>query len=118
MMMSEFVERTGYQPSSEEYEHIEESYYTFPGNKDEFCKQWKKDYKDGHWERELTLRKSMAAMQSEYLAKIEEQEESLKFYRKEMDKLRQARKELAEAHNKLSSLERCFKRVFEVEDEH
>ena len=115
MMMSEFIERTGYRPSSEEYEHIEESYYTFPGNKDEFCKQWKKDYKDGHWERELTLRKSMAAMQSEYLAKIEKQEESLKFYRAQFDESIKVRKELEEAREKLARLERAFKRVFEGE---
>lgn len=115
MMMSEFIERTGYQPSHEEYSHIEESYYHFDGDKDAFCKQWKKDFKDGHWERELTLRKSMAAMQSEYLAKIEEQEENLEFYRAQFDESIKVRKELEEAREKLARLERAFKRVFEAE---
>lgn len=107
MMMSEFVERTGYQPNNEEYEQIEESYYTFPGNKDEFCAQWKKDYRDGHWERELTLRRRMAVMQAEYLEKIEVQEESLKFYQQELE----------QAQDKLERLERVFTRVFKANEE-
>lgn len=115
MMMSEFIERTGYQPSHEEYSHIEESYYHFDGDKDAFCKQWKKDFKDGHWARELSLRKSAEQMQVEYLAKIEEQEENLKFYRAQFDESIKVRKELEEAREKLARLERAFKRVFEAE---
>lgn len=115
MMMSEFIERTGYQPSHEEYSHIEESYYHFDGDKDAFCKQWKKDFKDGHWARELSLRKSAEQMQAEYLAKIEEQEENLKFYRAQFDESIKVRKELEEAREKLARLERAFKRVFEGE---
>ena len=34
MMMSEFIERTGYEPTYEEYHHIEESYYEFDGKRD------------------------------------------------------------------------------------
>lgn len=40
MMMSEFVERTGFEPTCEEYAEIEEAYYNFSGNKNEFCKQF------------------------------------------------------------------------------
>ena len=115
MMMSEFIERTGYQPSHEEYSHIEESYYHFDGDKDAFCKQWKKDFKDGHWARELSFRKSAEQMQAEYLAKIEEQEENLKFYRAQFDESIKVRKELEEAREKLARLERAVKRVFEGE---
>lgn len=43
MMMSEFIERTGFEPSAEEYREIEEAYYSFDGNKDEFCKAWVRD---------------------------------------------------------------------------
>lgn len=117
MMMSEFIERTGYQPSSEEYAQIEESYYTFPGDKDEFCTQWKKDCRDGHWKRELTLRRRMAAMQAEYLAKIEEQEENLKFYRAQFDESIKVREKLEQAQDKLARLERCFQRVFGADPE-
>lgn len=38
MMMSEFIERTGFTPTYEEYLKIEEAYYGFEGSKDAFCK--------------------------------------------------------------------------------
>ena len=38
MMLSEFVERTGFEPMPEEYEEIEQAYYAFNGDKDAFCK--------------------------------------------------------------------------------
>ena len=38
MMMSEFTERTGFEPMAEEYVEIEQQYYNFDGNKDAFCK--------------------------------------------------------------------------------
>ena len=38
MMMSEFIDRTGFTPTYEEYLKIEEAYYSFEGNKDAFCK--------------------------------------------------------------------------------
>lgn len=31
MMMSEFIQRTGFEPTAEEYEKIEEAYYNFDG---------------------------------------------------------------------------------------
>lgn len=43
MMMSEFIERTGFEPTADEYSRIEEEYYEFDGDKDAFCKRWKKD---------------------------------------------------------------------------
>lgn len=92
MMMSEFIERTGYEPSYEEYHYIEESYYEFPGNKDEFCKQWKKDNKDGHWQRELKLMKAMDEMKAQYEKKIADQEENLNFYRPYFDRAYKAEK--------------------------
>ena len=38
MMMAEFIERTGFQPTAEEYQKIEDAYYLFDGDKDTFCK--------------------------------------------------------------------------------
>ena len=38
MLMSEFIDRTGFTPTYEEYQEIEEAYYTFNGTKDAFCK--------------------------------------------------------------------------------
>ena len=65
MMMSEFTERTGYEPTYEEYSLIEESYYNFDGNKDEFCKQWLKDKRNGYWDKEMALLKKIADLEAE-----------------------------------------------------
>ena len=43
MMISEFIERTGFEPTANEYVKIEEAYYDFNGNKDEFCKAFVKN---------------------------------------------------------------------------
>lgn len=108
MMMSEFTERTGYTPTWEEYHYIEESYYAFPGNKDEFCKQWKKDKKDGHWAREMALMVAADRMKAEYEKKLVEQEDSMVFYRKQMEKYRKLVKEHEEAVNKLERIQRIL----------
>ena len=42
MMMSEFIERTGFQPLPFEYEKIEAAYYDFDGDKDAFCRAFVK----------------------------------------------------------------------------
>lgn len=108
MMMSEFIERTGYEPSYEEYHYIEESYYEFPGNKDEFCKQWKKDKKDGHWAREMALMVAADQMKADYEKKLEEQEDSLVFYRKQFEQYRKLVEEHKEAMNKLERIQRIL----------
>ena len=43
MMMSEFIERTGFEPTGEEYRAIEEEYMGGSDDKDTFCKNWKKN---------------------------------------------------------------------------
>ena len=40
MLYSEFVERTGVTVDAKEYAAIEEVYYNFDGDKDEFCAWW------------------------------------------------------------------------------
>ena len=40
MMMKEFTDRTGFEPTCDEYAEIEEAYYQFDGNKDEFCRRF------------------------------------------------------------------------------
>lgn len=34
MMMSEFIDRTGFEPTAKEYAKIEDAYYNFDGDKD------------------------------------------------------------------------------------
>ena len=43
MMLKEFVELTGFEPSLEEYTKIEEVYYAFDGDKRAFCKDFVKN---------------------------------------------------------------------------
>lgn len=38
MMIQEFTERTGFEPTMEEYSEIEQAYYEFGGDKNAFCK--------------------------------------------------------------------------------
>lgn len=42
MMKSEFIERTGFEPTEAEYREIEAEYMGCDIDKDEFCKRWKK----------------------------------------------------------------------------
>lgn len=42
MLLSEFIDRTGVMPSAEEYARIEAEYYEFNGDKDAFCRAWKR----------------------------------------------------------------------------
>ena len=42
MMKSEFIERTGFEPTEAEYREIEAEYMGCDIGKDEFCKTWKK----------------------------------------------------------------------------
>lgn len=43
MMISEFIDRTGFEPTAKEYAKIEDAYYNFDGDKDAFCKAFVKD---------------------------------------------------------------------------
>lgn len=42
MMKSEFIERTGFETTTAEYEQIEQEYMGTDIDKDQFCKQWVK----------------------------------------------------------------------------
>ncbi len=42
MMKSEFIERTGFEPTAAEYKQIEQEYMGTDIDKDQFCKQWVK----------------------------------------------------------------------------
>lgn len=88
MMIHEFAQRTGYQPTTEEYHYIEESYYDFSGDKDAFCAQWKLDKEDGHWDTELKLRKTRDEQAERMEAQIEGLMENLAWYKEQYKKLK------------------------------
>lgn len=62
MLYSEFYDRTKTEVDYDEYSLIEEAYYEFDGDKDEFCKWWVKANKSGYWAREKELRMGMNLM--------------------------------------------------------
>ena len=120
MMKSEFIERTGYTPEIEyadetkfeivfdEYDYIEEAYYDFNGNKDEFCAAWKKDFKSGAWAKELKFRITIKAQAAKYEAEIAEKMDAIEFYQKEFDKGWEAQKKVKELEEKLARIQRII----------
>ena len=65
MMLCEFIERTHYEPSFEEYAIIEEAYYDFEGDKNEFCKWFLDAKKRGYWAREYRVRLALKESENE-----------------------------------------------------
>ena len=91
MMLSEFVERTGFEPLPFEYEKIEAAYYDFDGDKDAFCKA----FVEGDGERKIYQaraaeidRLSGKILEMDKAAKKdgEEYERRLAFFQAELDK--------------------------------
>ena len=61
MMINEFTERTGFYPDANLYKAIEDAYYDFSGDKNEFCKAYKAN-KDGLAEKIARAANSAAQM--------------------------------------------------------
>lgn len=106
MMMSEFIARTKFEPTAEEYQQIEEQYYQFEGNKDQFCRSWVRHggiqrlSRERVWKIEA-LQKQLEKMQKTY-------NEDMKFYEDREARLREqlnnAMAEKKAALNKLSAI--------------
>ena len=77
MLLSEFYERTNIMPREGEYHFIELSYYDFDGDKDEFCKAWKRDKKSGKWELEYRLRREIEEQNEAHKKQIAEMQERI-----------------------------------------
>lgn len=86
MLIQEFIDRTGYKPTIDEYRHIENAYYDFDGGKDDFCKWWKIQKRGGRWDRELKLREKIQAMEEEKAREIAAANETIDFYRPYFDR--------------------------------
>lgn len=80
MLKSEFVGRTHYNPDYKEYHYIEESYYESTLDRDEFCRQWQKDYRSGKWALELKLRIAIDKQATRYQEQLDMLKEQVKFY--------------------------------------
>lgn len=91
MTIKEFAERTGFEPTSAEYEEIERAYYDFDGDKDAFCK----DFARTGGEKKIYQRRA------EYIAELESQlTDSEKEHKAEIAKLRA---ELAKVREELDA---------------
>lgn len=91
MMLQEFIDRTGFEPTYEEYRKIEEAYYEFSGNKDDFCKAFvanggeKKVYAARTAEIER-LRSQMVEMDKEFKEHSAMLEKKITALQKELDR--------------------------------
>ena len=98
MMLSEFVERTGFHPLAFEYEKIEEAYYNFEGDKDAFCKAYKKNA-DGMAER-IQREVNMATFkaQRDQSAELDRRDIEIERLKKELER-EQGWKPYEDTHN-------------------
>lgn len=91
MMMSEFIERTGFEPTADEYEQIEEAYYNFVGDKDAFCKAFIDDggevkiYK-ARADKIARLRSQMVEIEKEHKKEIADRDRQIAALTAELDK--------------------------------
>ena len=91
MMISEFIERTSFEPTASEYAKIEEAYYNFNGNKDEFCKAFmkndgeKKIYK-ARAEEIAQLKSQLVEMEKQHKAEAEAREKQIAELTAELDR--------------------------------
>lgn len=82
MLISEFIERTGFEPTADEYAEIENEYIGCDIDKDKFCKQW---LKNGGIQRLCRLRARMIETMANELEskqrRIDEACETMEKYR-------------------------------------
>lgn len=90
MLLQEFIDRTGFEPTPEEYAEIEKAYYAFNGNKDEFCKDFmanggeKKVYAE-RAHKIVELRNEMAETEKRYKATINRQAEQIETLKRDLE---------------------------------
>lgn len=91
MMISEFIERTGFEPTASEYAKIEKAYYDFNGNKDEFCKAFvknggeKKIYK-ARAEEIAQLKSQLVEMEKQHKSEMEAREKQIAELNADLDR--------------------------------
>ena len=108
MMVSEFIERTKFEPTAAEYAEIEAEYMGCDIDKDKFCKEW---VKNGGIQRLSRIR----------ARRIEELETQLATLQNQSDKretelcieVNNARKERDQARAELEDLKRDIKRILQ-----
>ena len=90
MLWQEFVIRTGFEPTFEEYAEIEEAYYHFDGNKDAFCEDFVKNggeqkIYDARAKKIEQLRSKMAEMEKNFMTTIKRQAELIESLKHDLE---------------------------------
>ena len=87
MMMSEFIERVGFEPTAAEYQEIEKEYMGCDVDKDQFCKEWKKN---GGIQRLMRLRaRRIEELEAELIKKDRQYDEMDIRYCRRINQLRE-----------------------------
>lgn len=87
MMMSEFIERVGFEPTAVEYQEIEREYMGCDVDKDQFCKEWKKN---GGIQRLMRLRaRRIEELEAELMKKDRQYDEMDTRYCRRINQLRE-----------------------------
>ena len=90
MLLKEFIERTGFEPTAEEYAEIEERYYNFDGDKDAFCKEFSKnnfsEMLKARKEKIEQLKSSILEQEKMFRAEAEKSAKEIKRLQSELDK--------------------------------
>ena len=114
MMKSEFIERTGFEPTEAEYREIEAEYMGCDIDKDEFCKTWKKQ---GGVQRLMRLRaRRIEELEAELVKEISDDGLALNGMNAQMGLMRnkaageieELLKRATEAERKLAILKEAF----------
>ena len=78
MLITEFIERTGFTPTNDEYQKIEQQYYDFEGSKEEFCKAFVANEEE----------KKIYQYRADYIADLESQlMDNSKLYNQKIDEM-------------------------------
>lgn len=106
MMISEFIARTKFEPTAEEYREIEEQYYQFEGDKDKFCRSWVRHGGIQRLSRERV--RKIEALQKQLEEMQKKHAEEVQFYEEHeahlCEQLNNTRAEKAAALDKLSAI--------------
>ena len=107
MMRSEFIERTGFEPTAKEYAEIEESYNDFDGDKDQFCRFWKKNELTKVAKARLQELELMTETAESYYKTIESQAYTMQMvkdlHKSEIEELKEELRITREARDKIHS---------------
>jgi citrate synthase len=126
MMMSEFIDRTGFEPTGNEYREIEAEYMAGDEDKDTFCKRWKKQggsqrlmrlraYRIEELERQLTLaNREHAVAEAKLTDRITELNQSNEDWERAFDTLRQTCSETLDKYEAATKKLDAVKAAFEA----